>query len=69
MTKATHEGRLYLAIDFIRLRRHDEIIFMQTANLMAPPLKYLLDPFHLVPKVEGPGCPLLWAISIHTLSN
>ena len=39
MTKATFTGRFYLSVDFIRLRRHNEIVFMQTFYLVCPPLK------------------------------
>jgi hypothetical protein len=38
MMKAILTGCLYLPIDLICLRRHDEIVLVQASDLMRPPV-------------------------------
>ena len=45
VTKVTFANRFCLSIYFIRLRSHDEIVLMQAADLMRPPLDCYSPPF------------------------
>jgi hypothetical protein len=46
--KETLIDRLYLSIDLICLRRHNEIVFVQAFYDMAPPLYNDFSPLHIV---------------------